>query len=130
MNESPPRSLTILLVEDHGDTRRLLRTALERRGHNVFTACSVAEATTLLQELPAEILISDIGLPDGTGWDLLSHIRPGGPTFAIAISGFGSREDRSKSKAAGYDAHLVKPFKSSELDRLLNEGAQHLAVAN
>ncbi len=119
----------ILVVEDHGDTRRLLRTALERRGHQVFTASSVAEATTLLQELPAEVLISDIGLPDGTGWDLLTGLRPGGPTYAIAISGFGSREDRSKSKAAGYHAHLVKPFKSADLDRLLNEGVEHLSAA-
>lgn len=114
------RPLRILLVEDHEDTRKLLRTSLERRGHCVLTASTVEQSLALLRETRADVLLSDIGLPDGDGWQLLQSLHAQPPAFAIAMSGFGSANDRARSLAAGYHAHLVKPFKCADLLRLLD----------
>jgi two-component system CheB/CheR fusion protein len=78
------------------------------------------------------VLISDVGLPDGTGWDLLTRLREEKlphPGFAVAASGFGSPADREQSKAAGFRHHLLKPFSPDDLDRLLEEAARELVVA-
>lgn len=121
------RPLRILLVENHEDTLRWLTLYLEELGHTVVTARTLAEAHAALATSQCEVLLSDIGLPDGTGWELLEHARPSRPLFAIAMSGFGMNADNGRSRAAGYRHHLVKPFKLAELDRLLHEAAQREA---
>ena len=120
MSQNCRHPLTILLMEDHVDTRSLLRRSLERSGHTVHIAGSVVEARAVFARTHAQVLISDIGLPDGDGWELLSEIRLTAPVTAIAISGYGSTDDHKRSQVAGFHSHLVKPFKTKELSVLLD----------
>ena len=71
-----------------------------------------------------EVLLSDVGLPDGTGWEFLETVQPRRPVYAIAMSGFGMNADNARSRDAGYHHHLLKPFKTAELDKLLLEAAR------
>ncbi len=123
------RPLRIFLVEDHADTLRALTRCLERCGHTVVSAPTMAEALATLPEAGCEVLISDIGLPDGDGWQLLQRLRDAGksfPGYAIAMSGYGMDADRAKSKAAGYTQHRVKPLKSDDFEEMLKEAARTL----
>jgi CheY-like chemotaxis protein len=121
------RPLKIFLVENHPDTVRWLSFYLEDEGHTVESAGTVAEATERLRQQPVDVLISDIGLPDGTGWDLLEQLQQDRPLFAIAMSGFGMSDDSARSLAAGFRHHLLKPFRTADLDRLLRQAAEELA---
>jgi CheY-like chemotaxis protein len=91
------------------------------------TARTLAEARVALAQSQFEVLLSDIGLPDGSGWELLERQPLARRVFAVAMSGFGMNADNGRSRAAGYRHHLVKPFKLAELDRLLHEAAQQVA---
>ncbi len=102
------RSLAILLVEDHTDTARVMSNLLGTWGHKVTVVSSVRAALESFSTTPVDLLISDIGLPDGTGIDLIRQIRETSPTPAIALTGFGMEEDVAACKAAGFDAHLTK----------------------
>ena len=115
--------MKILLVENHVDTLRWLTLYLEDLGHTVQGARTLAEASAALQSSGCDVLLSDIGLPDGTGWDLLEKAHLTKPPFAIAMSGFGMNADNLRSQAAGYRHHLLKPFKTAELDKILDEAA-------
>ena len=103
--------LAILVVEDNADILRYLVMLLEQAGHRVRAAASLAQAVEAAEAGPVELLISDIGLPDGTGLDLLSRLRVASPRLpAIAISGFGSDDDIRHSLDAGFAVHLIKPL--------------------
>jgi DNA-binding response OmpR family regulator len=117
------RTLRILLVENHADTLRWLTLYLEESGHSVVAARTLAEGRAALAKETCDVLISDIGLPDGTGWELLEGAKLGRPVFAIAMSGFGMNADNDRSREAGYRHHLLKPFKTAELDKVLIEAA-------
>lgn len=120
---SAPRSMNILLVEDHPDSARVLGRLLRGLGHQVTIASSVAEAITNVDAgLDINLLLSDIGLPDGTGIDLIRHVRTGGHTFpAIAITGFGMDEDIHKCHDAGFNSHLTKPVNFQKLELLIQQ---------
>ena len=107
----------VLLVDDHEDTLRTIALLLRRAGYLVQTAKSVSEAEPLLSR--AELLISDIGLPDGDGWDLMARFRAQGGQAGIAISGFGQDEDFQRSYRAGFAEHLVKPIDIETLRRAM-----------
>ena len=112
------KGLRILIVENHPDTVKWLQIFLEDLGHTVVSARTVEEARAALREHEIDVLISDIGLPDGTGWELLERAtKP--PPFAIAMSGFGMNADTARSISAGYRDHLLKPFKTHELEKIL-----------
>jgi signal transduction histidine kinase len=117
--------LRIFLVEDHADTREALAGLLEIYGHQVRSAGSVATALAGLAALddgPFDLVISDIGLPDGSGLDLMREITarfPGG-VRAICLTGFGMEEDIRKSREAGFLAHLTKPVNLQELETVLS----------
>jgi CheY-like chemotaxis protein len=113
--------MQILLVENHPDTLRWLTLYLEDLGHRVIGARTVTEARAALLAGHCDVLISDIGLPDGTGWELLEQAPLPRPPFAIAMSGFGMNADSARSQQAGFRHHLLKPFKTVELERLLAE---------
>lgn len=116
--------LRVFLVENHEDTMRYIKLYLEHLGHEVFVA---REMETALREVPksrCDVLISDIGLPDGDGWLLLEKLGTNRPAFAIAISGFGTGNDQRKSRAVGYNSHLVKPFLPSALLSILKQAAE------
>jgi len=120
------RPLRVFVVENHEDTRFLLVLLLEQLGHAVFSATSLAGA---LAELPAarcDVLISDIGLPDGNGWELMTRLGDERPRYAIAMSGFGMSSDRQRSLGVGYRHHLLKPVEPNQLERLLDEAAAEL----
>jgi CheY-like chemotaxis protein len=118
-----PSALRIFLVENHPDTLSSLTMYLEQEGHVVISATTMEEALQLLPETEFDVLLSDIGLPDGDGWELLRQAKLQKPVYAIAMSGFGMNADREKSKAAGYHQHLLKPFDPDELDKILAEVA-------
>ena len=107
--------LRLLVVEDHADTARTLARLLRSSGFVVKTAHDVASGVRIASAEPFDLLISDIGLPDGTGYDLLSKINEQHPMKAIAMSGFGMDEDLRKSREAGFSEHLVKPVDVPEL---------------
>lgn len=119
MEPSPnPPVWRILLVEDHSDTRRLLQQWLAGRGHVVLAAdCMMTALAMWERDAGIQLMISDIGLPDGNGWQLLERVSasrpPGFP--AIAMSGYNTPDDRAKSRVAGFATHLVKPFRLVEL---------------
>lgn len=115
------RALRIFLVENHQDTVKYIRLYLEYSGHTVLTAPDMATALCQVPESRCDVLISDIGLPDGDGWALLQKLGSDRPRFAIAISGYGSGNDRKKSCEAGYNRHLVKPFSPDALKAALDE---------
>jgi CheY-like chemotaxis protein len=120
---SPNRSLRIFVVENHPDTLLSLRLYLEDLGHVVATARNLCEAVKDIPSFHPDVVLSDIGLPDGTGWDLLEKARLPNDVFAIAMSGFGMNADSARSRAAGYRHHLLKPFKTGELDKILEQAS-------
>jgi len=104
------RPLHILLVEDHGVTAQMIRMVLAEKGHTVELAGDVATALKLANWKTFDLLLSDLGLPDGSGHDLIRELRERGHKFpAIALSGYGQEEDISRSYQAGFAAHLTKP---------------------
>ena len=109
----------ILLVEDHADTAHALARVLKTHGHRVRIAQSVAAALAAAAE-PFDLLICDIGLPDGSGLDLMVQLRGMRPVRAIALSGFGMDEDLRKSEEAGFLAHLTKPVDLAQLEAAIN----------
>ncbi len=114
-------SLRVFLVENHEDTARYMKLYLEQLSHEVSVA---ANMTTALREIPhsnCDVLISDIGLPDGDGWQLMEHLGENRPKFAIAMSGYGTGNDQRRSREVGYNHHLVKPFTPDALQTLLHE---------
>lgn len=121
------RPLRIFVVENHADTLKWLSHYLVALGHEVRSATTKAEAIESVPQSGCDVLISDIGLPDGDGWELLRALCGSGqpcPIYAIAMSGFGMNSDRATSKAAGFRRHLLKPFDPDELDAALEEAAR------
>lgn len=118
--------LRVFVVENHVDTREFLTFMLQELGHTVIVADTMAKA---LRDVPAsncDVLISDIGLPDGDGWELLGRLDLQRPIYPIAMSGFGMSSDRARSKAAGFRHHLVKPMGLEQLETILDEAAAEL----
>jgi CheY-like chemotaxis protein len=108
--------LQLLLVEDHAPTVAIMAILLEREGFEVSTADSVSEALSLASSRKFDVLVSDLGLPDGTGIDLLRQIRKlGGSYPAIAMTGHCDQEDIAATEAAGFAIHLSKPVDVPDL---------------
>jgi two-component system CheB/CheR fusion protein len=114
--------LQILLVDDHEATRSALARLLANRQYKVTVAGSVSEAMSISEKGNFELVISDIGLPDGSGYDLFEGILKRWPnTRGIALTGYGMDKDLARSKEAGFCAHLTKPVKVESLDEVLAE---------
>jgi PAS domain S-box-containing protein len=110
------RPLRVLLVEDHGDTARVVRRILEMEGHKVAWAGDVASALQNAASDAFDLLISDVGLPDGSGLDLMRELRSRGHKLpGIALSGYGQEDDVAQSRRAGFIAHMVKPMNMEQL---------------
>ena len=119
---SEARKLTLLMVDDHVDTVRAMKRLLERQGYAVRTADSVATALAVAAEPEArfDALVSDIGLPDGTGVELLNKLRDAGHDVpAVALSGFGMDDDVQRSREAGFRDHLTKPVNFARLQEII-----------
>lgn len=110
----------ILLVEDHIDTIEALSRLLIRKGHAVTKATSCAEARAVLADNNFDLIISDLGLPDSSGLQLISDIRMSCSTPAIALSGYGMDTDIVNSRVSGFNAHLTKPIDFENLISVVN----------
>ncbi len=119
----PERTLKILVVEDHGDTSRVMARLLQSHGHEVRVAEGVRTALAVAESETIDLVISDIGLPDGNGHDLMRQIQAIRPTRGIALSGYGSSEDVRQAKDAGFAAHVTKPVDFIKLKTLIDEVA-------
>lgn len=115
------RALRLLIVEDHATTRTVLGQLLTRRGHHVTTAGTSQHALSLYAAGTFDGVISDLGLPDGSGLELMREIQRLRPVPAIALSGYGMEEDVRLSKEAGFFAHLVKPVNLDQLRHLIDQ---------
>ncbi len=110
--------LSILLVEDHEDARRALSTLLSSQGYEVKAAATVQAALDLGARHHFDLLIADVGLPDGNGLELLAQLKRHSPELrGVAISGYGMPQDLFNSGKAGFAAHLVKPVQFPDLRR-------------
>ena len=127
----PP--LRILMVDDHEDTSHALRRLLVRMGYNVQLANTVRGALDVARAQPFDLIISDIGLPDGSGLDLMRELSGRQPIKGIALSGFGMEDDVRKSFEAGFREHLIKPVNlqklQSVIQRVMTEGAPTATAA-
>jgi len=111
----------ILLVEDHEPTRTALARLLTRRDYQVMTAISVAEARTLARGEKFDLVVSDIGLPDGNGYSLMSELRDDYGLKGIALTGYGMEQDVLRGQNAGFVVHLIKPVRIESLEKALSE---------
>jgi CheY-like chemotaxis protein len=111
----------ILVVDDHVDTLRSMKLLLRRLGYEVLAADNMCDALRIAEEEPFDILLSDIGLPDGTGLELLKRIRQTRDVPALALSGFGMDEDIERSREAGFSDHLTKPVSIDRLQAAIAE---------
>ena len=108
--------MIILLVEDHADTRIVLTSLLGRSGYRIITANRVKEASELLAKMRFDVLLSDLGLPDGDGLDLVATAKRLQPEIrTIALTGRTSQEEQDLGRAAGCDYYLTKPFDLHQL---------------
>lgn len=116
-----PKSLRLLLVDDHADTRAVLWRLLTKSGHEVLTADSADQALKILDGGRFDVLISDIGLPDCSGYELVREAKRRQPLKGIALSGLGMDDDILRSMEAGFDCHLTKPINFQELKSVLEK---------
>jgi CheY-like chemotaxis protein len=127
---APAPPLKILLVEDHEDTARTMARLLRHLNHSVKTANSLVAALALASNEDFDLLISDIGLPDGNGLDLMRQLRTRCAVKGIALSGYGMDEDVHKSREAGFAAHLTKPIDFRKLEAILRKVTTGVERAN
>jgi signal transduction histidine kinase len=118
----PVAPIRILLVDDHRDTAEAIRLFLVRAGYEVSVAHNLSDALRLVEQESFDLLLSDIALPDGKGWELIQHLRQHGYSFpGIALSGYGMEDDIARNYAAGFDAHLTKPFSPRHLQSVIDQ---------
>ncbi|HET9530516.1 MAG TPA: ATP-binding protein [Blastocatellia bacterium] len=116
--------LRVLIIEDSRDTLDMLQLWLDTFGCDVLVASSALEGLRLASEKRPDLIISDIGMPDVDGYDLIQRLRLTEGlehTPAIALTGYAQKQDREHALRAGYNAHLAKPARMSELLELMKE---------
>jgi CheY-like chemotaxis protein len=115
-----PKMMRVLLVEDHEPTCRTLADLLSRRNYSVVTATSVAQARQAADAERFDLIISDVGLPDGNGCELMTELKSRYGLSGIALTGYGMDDDLLRSHAAGFVTHLTKPVSVQALDQALS----------
>lgn len=115
----PVAPRTILLVEDHSDSAKLLSHFMRKTGYTVHVAPNLAQAITLFESETIDCVVSDIGLPDGTGTELIARLNKIKKIPAIALSGYGMERDIENSRQAGFNFHLTKPIGWQKLKKAL-----------
>jgi CheY-like chemotaxis protein len=123
--DRPAAHFRILLVEDHQATRELLAQLLTRSGHSVSGAETIAQGRLLAKTNQFDIVISDIGLPDGRGHDLMRELKRDFSLPGIALSGYGMELDILQSHQAGFSAHLTKPVDLAVLEEAIQRALNH-----
>jgi len=115
------RKLNILIVEDHDNTATVMSKLLRHNGHEVVTASTVRQALEVLRTTPLDLLVSDLGLPDGNGFQVMQELAKISDAKGIAISGYGMDEDLERSSRAGFSAHLTKPIDVQKLQETIQQ---------
>jgi CheY-like chemotaxis protein len=124
----------VLVVDDEPDARALLKRVLDECDAEVFTASNAVEALAVVRQHRPHVLVSDIGMPDVDGYELLRRIRTlgeanGGKLPAIALTAFARSEDRTRALRAGFLVHVSKPVEPSELIAPVAAVAGHSGAA-
>jgi CheY-like chemotaxis protein len=119
--QKPAKPLRILVVEDHSDTLQALSRLLTHFGHEISVADGAQSALKIIDSKEFDVVLSDIGLPDGSGYEVISEAKRRQPVKAVAVTGFGTDEDIRRGKEAGFDFHLVKPVDFHELRTVLGQ---------
>jgi CheY-like chemotaxis protein len=119
--QSAGKPLKILLVEDHEDTKVFMARLLRTFKHDVKTAGTVQDALALAGDNHFDLVISDLGLPDGDGFALMQALKEQYGLKGIALSGYG--EDMTRSQEVGFMAHLTKPISFDQLQELIGKVA-------
>jgi CheY-like chemotaxis protein len=117
------KSLRILVVEDHSDTLDALSRLLSRFGHEISVADRAQTALNIIDSKEFDVVLCDIALPDGTGYDVIAEAKRKRPVKAVALTGFSATEDIERGKQAGFDFHLSKPVDFHELRAVLGQVA-------
>ena len=118
---SSGKSLRILVVEDHSDTLQALSRLLTHFGHEISLADGAQNALNAIESEEFDVVLCDIALPDGNGYDVVVEAKRKGAVKAVAISGFGARDDIERGKKAGFDFYLAKPVDFHELRTVLGQ---------
>jgi signal transduction histidine kinase/ActR/RegA family two-component response regulator len=119
----------LLVIDDEADARESLGALLRLEGHEVHAAADGAAGLALLAEVRPGIALVDIGLPGMDGYEVARRARAlGGSLLLIAVTGYGQRQDRDRAHAAGFDAHLTKPFTYEELMRAVERSERRAAA--
>ncbi|HVE59204.1 MAG TPA: ATP-binding protein [Pyrinomonadaceae bacterium] len=132
-----PAGIKVLLVEDNDDSREMLAVLFAQADLDITAVASVAEALKAIEQVKPDILISDIGMPEEDGYDLIRKVRllspaNGGRIPAIALTGYASLQDRDRALQAGYQEHLSKPVDIEELFELVKnilDRENHAAIS-
>jgi CheY-like chemotaxis protein len=115
------RDLRVLVIDDERDAVMLLQRFIEDQSGFVITASTAKQALDVLRRETFDVIVSDIAMPGGDGYDLIAEIRRRGlATPAVALTAFARPEDRQRALAGGYQAHLAKPVDVVELLALLS----------
>ena len=110
----------VLVVDDHVDTCTGMKMMLERRGYRVTVAHTADQATEKVRHAEFDLVISDIGLPDRSGYELMQELSTTKGLRGIALSGFGMENDVSRARAAGFSDHLTKPINFDRLEEAIH----------
>lgn len=124
-NREKSAPIRLLVVEDHPHTGDMIARLLRRAGYAVCLARNLADAKSLAARQPFELVLSDIGLPDGNGRDLMAFLSQTYGLHGIALSGFGTDEDVKASLAAGFREHVVKPVAWKQLNAAVRRVLRH-----
>jgi len=123
VHREPERAVSghrrVLLVDDHHDTCIGMKRMLERRGYKITVAHTAEQAVEKVREEDFDLLISDIGLPDRSGYELMREVRLNKDLPGIALSGFGSEQDVTQARDAGFAEHLTKPINFERLEKTI-----------
>jgi DNA-binding response OmpR family regulator len=117
MEKRAPR---LLVVDDHHDTCTGMKMMLERRGYRVTLAHTADEAIARAGEQEFDLMVSDIGLPDRSGYELMQELHSSKNMRGIALSGFGMENDVTRAREAGFSEHLTKPINFERLEAVIH----------
>jgi CheY-like chemotaxis protein len=115
------KRLRILVVEDHSETLEALSHLLSHFGHEISVADGAQNALNIIDSKEFDVVLCDIALPDGSGYDVIAEAKRKRPVKAVALTGFGATEDIERAKEAGFDFHLTKPVDIHELRAVLGQ---------
>ena len=115
------RPLRLLVVEDHVDSAELLAELLAGHGHTVRVAGTVSDAIAIASQQPFDVVVSDVGLPDASGYDLMRELSARFAIKGIAMTGAGRASDIEDGRKAGFAMHLTKPVSFRRLEQALEE---------